>query len=151
MKEKVNHMRKTQGFSLIEILVVVVIIAVMVAIVAPQFLGEAEKARITRVKADIQQIESALDRFQLDNGFYPTMEQGLEALVRKPDIEPEPKNYPPGGYLKRLPKDPWDNEYVYVYPGEHGVYDIYSLGADGEEGGEGVNADIGNWDEQDER
>ncbi len=144
-------MRKTQGFSLIEILVVVVIIAVMVAIVAPQFLGEAEKARITRVKADIQQIESALDRFQLDNGFYPTMEQGLEALVRKPDIEPEPKNYPPGGYLKRLPKDPWGNEYVYVYPGEHGVYDIYSLGADGEEGGEGVNADIGNWDEQDER
>ena len=144
-------MRKTQGFSLIEILVVVVIIAVMVAIVAPQFLGEAKKARITRVKADIQQIESALDRFQLDNGFYPTMEQGLEALVRKPDIEPEPKNYPPGGYLKRLPKDPWGNEYVYVYPGEHGVYDIYSLGADGEEGGEGVNADIGNWDEQDER
>lgn len=142
-------MQKLRGFSLIEILVVVVIIAVMVAIVAPQFLGEAEKARITRVKADIAQIESALDRFQLDNGFYPTMEQGLEALVRKPDVEPEPKNYPPGGYLKRLPKDPWDNEYVYVYPGEHGVYDIYSLGADGEEGGEGINADIGNWDDQD--
>jgi general secretion pathway protein G len=144
-------MKSNKGFSLIEILVVVVILGILVAMVAPSLIGETDKARITRVKADIAQIESALQRYQLDNGHLPSMEQGLEALVHKPSGDPEPRNYPPQGYLQRLPKDPWGNPYVYVYPGEHGLYDVYSLGADGEDGGEGINADIGNWDEDSER
>jgi len=135
------------GFTLIEIMVVVVILGILAAIVAPKFLGEADKARLTRIKADFAQIDSTLSRYKLDNYFYPTTEQGLEALVHKPDGEPEPRNYPEGGYLPRLPKDPWGNPYYYVFPGENGPYDLYSLGADGQDGGDGPSADIGNWDE----
>ncbi len=136
-----------QGFSLIEIMVVVVILGILASVVAPKFFGAAEEARITRVKADFAQLDSTLALYKLNNYFFPSTEQGLEALVHKPSGDPEPKNYPQGGYLPRLPKDPWGNPYYYVFPGEFGPYDLYSLGADGEEGGDGAAADIGNWDE----
>lgn len=137
---------RQRGFTLLEIMVVVVIIAVMTAAIAPQIFGEAEKARITRVKADISTLESALERYKLDNHVYPTTEQGLQALVAKPDSSPEPRNWKDGGYVKRLPKDPFDSEYQYAQPGEDGrPYDIFSFGADGAAGGEGDAADIGTW------
>jgi general secretion pathway protein G len=128
--------RDQRGFTLIEIMVVVVILSILAAIIVP---------RIVKAKQDIRVIDSALKLYKLDNHFYPSTDQGLEALVTKPTTSPEPKNWKDGGYLERLPKDPWDNNYLYLNPGVHGEIDIYSLGADGQPGGEGINADIGNW------
>jgi len=134
------------GFTLLEIMVVVVILGILATMVAPQILGRADDARITKAKSDIVSLEAALDLYQLDNYVYPTTNQGLEALESKPSDSPEPRNYKQGGYVKSLPTDPWANEYLYLNPGvKGGSYDIYTLGADGEEGGEGANADIGNW------
>ena len=124
-----------RGFTLIEIMVVVIIIGLLAAVVVPQFLGRVDDARIAKAKQDIQALETGLTMFKLDNFSYPTNEEGLKALVEKPN-DPNIKNWRPGGYLKRLPKDPWGNDYQYQYPGTHGDIDI---------GGEGVNADIGNW------
>jgi len=138
---------RTRGFTLIEIMVVVVIIGILAAAVGPQLFGKVDKAKLTTVKADMASIEGALLLYKADNGFLPSTDQGLEALVHKPGGDPEPKNYPQNGYLKRMPMDPWKNEYIYLYPGEHGMFDIISLGADGEEGGDKMNKDIGNWDE----
>jgi len=138
--------RKPQsGFTLIEIMVVIVIIGILAAAVLPNLMGEPDKARVVKAKADVQSLEAALERYRLDNFRYPTTEQGLEALVRKPSGTPEPRNYPPGGYVKSLPQDPWGNDYVYMNPGKHGQIDIFSLGADGQAGGDDMNADIGNW------
>lgn len=134
------------GFTLLEIMVVVVILGILATMVAPQILGRADDARITKAKSDIVSLEAALDLYQLDNYVYPTTNQGLEALATKPTDSPLPRNYKQGGYVKSLPEDPWGRDYLYLNPGiKGGQYDLYTLGADGEEGGEGVNADIGNW------
>ena len=138
-------MQKQSGFSLLEILVAMAIMAILGGIMVTQFMGQTERANYERLKADMAAIESALVQYHSDNFLLPTTEQGLEALVTKPDITPTPKNYARRGYLKELTNDPWGNPYQYAYPGEYGEYDIYSLGADGEEGGEGLASDIGNW------
>ena len=137
---------KQQGFTLIEIIVVVVIIGILATFVAPKFLGKTDDARIVKAKSDINSIESALDIYKLDNYTYPTTDQGLDALVTLPSSDPVPANWQEGGYVKKLRKDPWQRDYLYLSPGDRGEVDIYSLGADGVEGGEGANADIGNWD-----
>jgi len=136
---------KQQGFTLIEIIVVVVIIGILATFVAPKFMGKTDTARITKAKSDILSLESALDLYKLDNFTYPTTDQGLDALINPPTSDPVPTNWQKGGYIKKLQKDPWQRDYQYLSPGEHGEVDIYSLGADGIEGGEGANADIGNW------
>jgi general secretion pathway protein G len=133
------------GFTLIEIMVVVVIIGVLVAIVAPRVMDRPDTARIVKAKQDIRVLESALNLYRLDNYSYPSTEQGLEALVTQPSGEPPARNWKQGGYVDRLPKDPWGNSYQYLNPGVHGEIDIFTLGADNRPGGEGVNADIGNW------
>lgn len=135
---------KQQGFTLIEIIVVVVIIGILATFIAPKFLGRTDEARITKAKADIGALESALELYKLDNYAYPTTDQGLEALVTKPSSDPVPANWK-DGYIRKLRKDPWQRDYLYLNPGEHGAIDIYTLGADGVEGGEGPDADIGNW------
>jgi len=137
--------RHQGGFSLLEIMVVVVIIGILVATIAPNLFGETERARLTRVKVDISALEDALERYRMENFHYPTTDQGLEALVTKSNLPPEPKHFKQGGYVKRLQKDPWGNEYQYISPGQTGPFDLFTLGADGEAGGEGVNTDIGNW------
>jgi general secretion pathway protein G len=137
---------RSRGFTLIEIIVVVSIIAILAALIGPQVLGQVDKARLTKARQDIQSLETALDLYKLDNFKYPTTDQGLEALVKKPD-DPSVRNWKPGGYIKKMSKDPWGNEYRYLSPGTHGGdYDLYTLGADGEAGGDGTDADIGNWD-----
>ncbi|MGA8206030.1 MAG: type II secretion system major pseudopilin GspG [Woeseiaceae bacterium] len=133
------------GFTLIEIMVVVIIIGILAAIVAPNVIGRIDDAQITKAKADIRGYENALKFYRLDNFAYPTAEQGLQALVTKPN-DPNLKNWKPGGYIDRLTKDPWGNDYLYQNPGNHGEIDIYTLGKDGRPGGEGIDADIGNWD-----
>ncbi len=137
--------RHQGGFSLLEIMVVVVIIGILVATIAPNLFGETERARLTRVKVDIAALEDAIERYKMENFHYPTTDQGLEALVTKSSLPPEPKHFKEGGYVKRLQKDPWGNEYQYIHPGQERPYDLFTLGADGEAGGEGVNMDIGNW------
>jgi general secretion pathway protein G len=138
-------MRNRQsGFTLIEIMVVVVILAVLGALVVPNILGKVDKARVTAAQTDIKSIGTALDLYRLDNFKYPTTEQGLQALVKQP-ADPTITNYPAGGYLKTLPHDPWGNPYVYASPGTDGRdYDLMSFGRDGKQGGEGPDADISN-------
>lgn len=135
-----------RGFTLIEIMVVVVIIGLLAAIVAPKILGRTDDARAAKAKQDIRALESALELYKLDNFAYPTTQQGLESLVARPSGEPQPRNYKQGGYIKSLPKDPWGNTYQYLQPGARGEIDLFSLGADQKPGGEGSAADIGNWD-----
>ena len=134
------------GFSLIEIMVVVVILGILAALVVPQVMSRPEQAKVTVAKGDIKAVAAALDMYKLDNFAYPSTQQGLEALVNKPSGNPQPKNWNRDGYLKRLPKDPWGNEYQYLSPGTRGQFDLYSFGADGKPGGSDLNADIGNWD-----
>jgi general secretion pathway protein G len=140
--------RRESGFTLIEIMVVLTIIAILAALIAPQILGRVDEARVTAAKQDIQTIGTALDFYKMDNFRYPTTDQGLEALVKKPEVDPIPRNWRADGYLraKTVPKDPWGNDYRYLEPGSHGAgYDLFSLGADGETGGEDADADIGSW------
>ena len=131
------------GFTLIEVMVVVIILGVLAAIVVPRVMERPDEARITKAKQDIRALEAALNLYKLDNFTYPTTDQGLEALVQKPAGSPEPKNWKK--YMDRLPKDPWGEPYQYLSPGTKGEVDIFSLGADAQQGGEGVNADLGNW------
>jgi general secretion pathway protein G len=134
-----------RGFTLIEIMVVVVIIGLLAAVIVPQVVSRVEEARVAKAKQDMASIETALTMFRLDNSKYPGTDQGLVALSTQP-TDPSIRHWRPGGYVKRVSKDPWGNDYQYVYPGTHGgEYDLYSLGADGQPGGEGNNADIGNW------
>lgn len=141
-------MVKRKGFTLVEIMVVVVIIGMLAAIVGSRFVGHSETSRVTAAKVQIKNFEQALELFHLNNGFFPTTDQGLAALITKPSFPPEPKNYQRGGYLnaKSVPKDPWGNDYLYMCPGRIGDYDIISYGSDGQEGGEENAADISNWD-----
>ena len=139
---------KQHGFSLIEIMVVLVIMGLLVSIVAPNVLNRADEARIQKVQADFKAIETALKIYRLDNFNYPTGEQGLEALVEKPTIDPIPGNWKKGGYLAEVPLDPWGRPYLYLNPAEYSEkndFDLLSLGADGVTGGEGQNSDIGSW------
>lgn len=136
---------KQQGFTLIEVMVVVVILGILAAVVVPRIMDNPDKARITKAKQDIRAMESALNLYRLDNFSYPNTEQGLEALVSVPSDLANSDNYKQGGYIRKLPQDPWGSAYLYLSPGEHGELDIYSLGADGAPGGAGVAADIGNW------
>jgi general secretion pathway protein G len=133
---------KQRGFSLIEIMVVILIIGLMAAVVAPQVLGNREEANLKKAAIDIQQLETALENYKLRNNVFPTTEQGLESLVTQPTSEPLPRFYPEGGFIKRLPQDPWGNEYQLLNPGELGVIDIFSAGPDAEPG---TDDDIGNW------
>lgn len=145
LRHRLARTRSAQrGFTLIEIMVVVIIIGLLAAVVVPQFLGRVDDARVAKARQDIQALETALTLYKLDNFKYPSTDQGLQALVEKP-ADPSVRNWRAGGYLKRAVTDPWGNAYQYLTPGEHGEYDLYSFGADGQPGGEGVNADIGNW------
>ncbi|MAY39613.1 MAG: type II secretion system protein GspG [Spongiibacter sp.] len=128
-------------------MVVIVILGLLVAVVAPNVLQNQDRAMVEKARADIAVLEQSLDMYKLDNHVYPTTDQGLMALVKAPQTGPQPKNYRSNGYIKRLPDDPWGNPYQYIQPGEHGPYDLYSLGADGEEGGEELASDIVNWQE----
>lgn len=128
-----------RGFTLIEIMVVVVIIAILAALIAPNIIGRDDQARVAAAKSDLQAISQALDMFKMDNFRYPTTDLGLDALVNPP---PDVKNWPQNGYLKSAPMDPWGNPYLYVAPGASGPYDLMSYGADGKEGGENYDADI---------
>jgi general secretion pathway protein G len=130
-----------RGFTLIEIMVVVVIIGILGALIIPNVVGRDDQARVTAVKNDIRAVANALDMYKLDNFQYPSTDQGLEALVTKPSGFPEARNYNPDGYLKKLPVDPWGRPLVYINS-SGGKFELYSLGADGQEGGEGVNADV---------
>ncbi|WP_156820887.1 type II secretion system major pseudopilin GspG [Dasania marina] len=144
--------RLQQGFSLIEIMVVLVIIGLLVSIVAPNVLDRADDARVQKVQADFSTIATTLKMYRLDNYNYPTSEQGLEALVNKPSIDPIPSNWKKNGYLEEMPKDPWGRPYLYLSPSEFSDndFDIYTLGADGVTGGEDQNADLGTWKKDNE-
>jgi general secretion pathway protein G len=131
------------GFTLIEIMVVVVILGILAAIVAPNVISRIDDAQINRAKQDIRGIESALKLYYMDNSRYPTTDQGLEALTARPN-DPSLRNWR-GPYLDKLPQDPWNNTYRYLYPGRHGEFDVFTYGADNQPGGEGINAEIGNW------
>lgn len=128
-------------------MVVVVILGILAAIVVPKIMDRPDEARVTRAKQDVRALEAALQLYKLDNFRYPSTDQGLQALVEKPSGSPEAKRWKEGGYMDRLPKDPWGNDYQYLNPGVKGAIDIMSLGADGQPGGEGADQDVGNWGE----
>lgn len=136
-----------RGFTLIELMVVIVILGILAAIIAPKIIGRTDEAKVTKAKVQIRNFETALKMYKLDNGTYPATEQGLEALIQKPAVGVIPKNWREGGYLEmnKVPLDPWGNKYVYLSPGAHGDFDLISYGADGVQGGEGFNADIESW------
>jgi len=137
--------RRAAGFTLIEIMVVIVILGILAALIVPKVISRPDEARIIAAKQDVATLAQALRLYKLDNFAYPSTDQGLQALVVKPAAAPIPANWKAGGYLERLPKDPWGRDYRYLNPGRRGEIDIFSLGADGEPGGEGNDADIGNW------
>lgn len=143
-------MNKTaSGFSLLELMIVIVILALLATALMPNLMDRPDEARVAKAKMDMRQIEFALKLYKLDNGFYPTTDQGLEALIEKPDSKPEPRNYRENGYLEAndAPVDPWGNEFIYRAPGDaNRDYEIISLGADSEEGGEGFGQDINSWE-----
>jgi len=141
-----NLQPRSRGFTLIEILVVVVILGILAAIVVPKVMEHPGEARKVRAKQDVQAIVTALNMYKLDNFVYPSTEQGLDALVSKPGGSPEAPNWRKGGYLDKAPKDPWNRPYLYLHPGSHGDIDVFSYGADGKPGGDGEDADVGNWD-----
>lgn len=139
---------KPSGFTLFEVMIVVVILGILATFIVPKLIGRPDEARVIKARQDISTIETALDLYRLDNGSYPSTDQGLQALVEKPGGDPVPTNWREGGYLKRLTLDPWGHPYQYLNPGAHGDIDIFSYGADAQSGGEGVKSDIGNWDEK---
>ncbi|ACV27722.1 type II secretion system major pseudopilin GspG [Kangiella koreensis] len=140
-------LRKQKGFTLTEILIALAIVAIMGTVVTLSLLGNTDKANLQKLKSDLGTIEMALQNYKLDNGYFPTTEQGLRALIEKPSTNPVPQNYPRNGYLgsRAIPTDPWKREYVYMQPGRNHDYDLYTLGADGRPGGDGENMDISPW------
>jgi general secretion pathway protein G len=144
--QRLARRRATRGFTLIEIMVVIVILGVLAALVVPRVLERPDEARAVAAKSDIASIMAALKLYRLDNQRYPSTEQGLAALVTRPETPPVPPNWKPGGYLEKLPKDPWGRPYQYLNPGLKGEIDVLSYGADGQPGGTGADADIGSWD-----
>lgn len=144
----IRRIRCKAGFTLIEVMVVIIILGLLAAIVMPRLVGQTDKARYEQAKIQMRILEDALKRYKLENGHFPTTGQGLQALVQKPSSPPVPRDWPEGGYLDKpeVPMDPWGNEFIYVSPGQHGPdYDIMSLGADGIEGGEGYDKDVQSW------
>lgn len=135
-----------QGFTMLELMVVIVILGILAGMVLPNVFGNKEQAERQKVVSDLVALEGAMDMYKLDNSRYPNTDQGLEALISEPTIAPEPRNYRPGGYIKRLPKDPWGNEYLLLSPGDNGEFDIFTPGLDGEEG---TDDDIGTWNMHD--
>jgi general secretion pathway protein G len=138
---------RARGFTLVEVMVVVAILGILAALIVPKIIGRSDDARIVAAKQDVATLISALKLYRLDNQRYPSTDQGLKALVEKPTVDPIPNNWKSGGYLDKLPKDPWGNLYQYLQPGVHGELDVWSLGADGQPGGTGNDADIGSWDQ----
>ena len=145
MRRPLPKNRRFHGFTLIELLVVITIISILAALIVPRIMDRPDQARATAARADVNAIMSALKLYKLDNGTYPTNEQGLSALVKKPERGDIPRNWKPGGYLEKLPSDPWGSDYQYIIPGIRGEVDVFSLGADRKPGGEGYDADIGSW------
>lgn len=143
-----RNKNRQAGFTLIELMVVIVILGLLAGLILPRFIGQSDTAKQQAARTQMALLESALKLYKLDNGSYPTTEQGLKALVEPPTVGNLPKNWRKGGYLEKgkLPKDPWKNDFVYVAPGAHSDFDITSLGADGEAGGEDVDKDLNNWD-----
>ena len=137
--------KNARGFTLIEVLVVITILTILAALIVPRIMDRPDQARQVAARNDIRAIESAFNLYRLDNGTYPSTEQGLAALVQKPDVGVIPRNWKSGGYLDRLPKDPWGRDYQYISPGVQGDIDIFTYGRDGQPGGEGYDADIGSW------
>ncbi|TFW18316.1 type II secretion system major pseudopilin GspG [Duganella callida] len=146
MKKLSLRTRVQRGFTLIEIMVVVVIMGVLAALVVPKLLSRTGESKIAAAKVDIATIMQALKLYKLDNQRYPTTEQGLQALLEKPTAGPAANGWKAGGYLEKMPKDPWGNPYQYLYPGVKGELDVFSYGADGQPGGTGDDADIGSWE-----
>jgi general secretion pathway protein G len=144
--EQLMNKRRQSGFTLLEVMVVIVILGILASLVVPNLMGNKEKADQQKAVSDIVALENALDMYKLDNNRYPTTEQGLDALVTKPSIDPAPRSYRDGGYIKRLPQDPWGNPYQLLSPGQFGKIDIFSMGLDGEAG---TDDDIGNWNLKD--
>lgn len=136
---------RSRGFTLIEIMVVITILGILAALIVPRVVGRTDDAKIAAVKQDIASLMQALKLYRLDNGRYPSTEQGLQALVAKPATEPVPNNWKQGGYLERLPRDPWGHPFQYLNPGLRGEIDVFSFGGDGQAGGENIDADIGSW------
>lgn len=142
-----SAVRRDSGFSLLELMVVVVILSILALVIVPRVIDRPDQARVARAQSDIAAIVSAVNLYRLDNFRYPTTEQGLAALVSKPSSDPVPANWSAGGYMDRLPIDPWGQPYQYLSPGVHGEFDVFSYGTDGIAGGSGPNADIGSWDQ----
>jgi general secretion pathway protein G len=144
---KPQRFSRDRGFTLIEIMVVITILGILAALIVPKVVGRTDDARIAAARQDIASVMQALKLYRLDNGRYPTTEQGLQALLTKPSTEPMPMNWKQGGYLERssVPKDPWGHPYQYLNPGLRGEIDVFSFGADGQSGGQNTDADIGSW------
>ncbi|NLA75781.1 MAG: type II secretion system major pseudopilin GspG [Deltaproteobacteria bacterium] len=143
-----NKENKERGFSLIEVMVVIVILGILASIVGVNVIGNIDESKRVKAKTQIETFRTALDLYRLDNGSYPTTEQGLSALVSPPTVGRLPRKWREGGYIARIPKDPWQNDYVYLSPGDHGDFDIISYGNDNEPGGEGKDADVSSWDDE---
>lgn len=148
MMKKLRRKKGEHGFTLIELMVVIVILGILAGLIIPRIMGRPDEARRAKARMQIESLDTALKLYRLDSGNYPTTEQGLQALVEQPAVGPPARNWRQGGYLERgkVPKDPWDNDFVYISPGAHGDFDLSSLGADGEPGGEGKNKDINSWE-----
>ena len=144
-KKSIKARSFDRGFSLIELMVAVVILSILAVVIVPRVIDRPDQARIARARSDIASLSAGLNLYRLDNAVYPTTDQGLRALVQKPLSQPVPTNWASGGYIDRIPRDPWGNEYQYLSPGVRGSFDLFSYGADGRPGGTGIDADVGNW------